>query len=346
MKRPSLTGSASSRSSSPPSAPPSAAAPLKRTACGGRSATPCRWPSRTTEAVWRVSVAPTKAPRSSRPCADALAARWFYDWGGGLVWIAVPADGDAGASVVRAAVAAGARPCDAGARAGRSARRRRRVRAVSQPLMRLSRGIKEASILPASSSPAACTPEFGGIRCRRISRPEQLADPHMQSSESIVRSLRALRLLHGDVPDLCAARRRARQPARPHLPDQGHAGDRQARRRRRCVKHIDRCLSCLVLHDDLSVAACTTCISSIMRARYIEETYRRSWHDRLLRAVLRRASCPIRGAFAQRSPLARLGAAAGAAAAATAARRTASCAPCSICAPRAARYRRSPAPPA
>ena len=40
--------------------------------------------------------------------------------------------------------------------------------------------------------------------------------------------LRALRLLHRDLPDLCAARRRARFAARAHLPDQGHAGARPA----------------------------------------------------------------------------------------------------------------------
>ncbi|MCC2650924.1 MAG: 2-hydroxy-acid oxidase, partial [Microvirga sp.] len=28
---------------------------------------------------------------------------WFYDWGGGLVWISTPVDGDAGASVLREA---------------------------------------------------------------------------------------------------------------------------------------------------------------------------------------------------------------------------------------------------
>ena len=33
--------------------------------------------------------------------------------------------------------------------------------------------------------------------------------------------LRALRLLHRHLPDLRAAGRRARQPARPHLPDEG-----------------------------------------------------------------------------------------------------------------------------
>jgi glycolate oxidase FAD binding subunit len=35
-----------------------------------------------------------------------LDARWFYDWGGGLVWLSCDAAGDAGASAVRAAVRA------------------------------------------------------------------------------------------------------------------------------------------------------------------------------------------------------------------------------------------------
>ncbi len=64
--------------------------------------------------------------------------------------------------------------------------------------------------------------------------------------------MRALRLLHGDMPDLCDARQRARQSARAHLPDQGHAGKRPSGR------HGDRhpCRSLPVvpgLHDDLPV---------------------------------------------------------------------------------------------
>ncbi len=64
--------------------------------------------------------------------------------------------------------------------------------------------------------------------------------------------LRALRLLHRHLPDLCDARRRARQPARAHLSDQGPAGDRpQADGRRRLA---DRPLPLLpLLHDDLPV---------------------------------------------------------------------------------------------
>jgi glycolate oxidase FAD binding subunit len=60
-------------------------------------------------AVWRLSVAPTEGPRAVAAIAAELpAADAFYDWGGGLVWLAVPSGGagDAGAAVVRAAVAA------------------------------------------------------------------------------------------------------------------------------------------------------------------------------------------------------------------------------------------------
>jgi glycolate oxidase iron-sulfur subunit len=51
------------------------------------------------------------------------------------------------------------------------------------------------------------------------------------------------------------------------------------------VRHVDRCLSCL--------ACMTTCPSGVNymhlvdhARRYIEDTYRRPWHDRLLRAML------------------------------------------------------------
>jgi glycolate oxidase iron-sulfur subunit len=53
------------------------------------------------------------------------------------------------------------------------------------------------------------------------------------------------------------------------------------------VRHVDRCLSCL--------SCMTTCPSGVNymhlvdhARRYIEQTYRRPWHDRLLRAVLAR----------------------------------------------------------
>ena len=54
-------------------------------------------------AVWRVSTVPTKGPDLVAQVAQTLDAQWFYDWGGGLVWISTPIDGDAGASVLREA---------------------------------------------------------------------------------------------------------------------------------------------------------------------------------------------------------------------------------------------------
>ncbi len=60
--------------------------------------------------IWRASVAPTRGPAvvAALGCDSRTArSRAFYDWSGGLVWIAVPA-GDAGpdgaAAVVRSAV--------------------------------------------------------------------------------------------------------------------------------------------------------------------------------------------------------------------------------------------------
>jgi glycolate oxidase FAD binding subunit len=57
-------------------------------------------------AIWRVSTAPTKGPDFAAQVAGSLDAQWFYDWGGGLLWISTPLDGDAGASVLREATKA------------------------------------------------------------------------------------------------------------------------------------------------------------------------------------------------------------------------------------------------
>ena len=58
----------------------------------------------TDRAVWRVSVAPSGGAEVAQTAARQHDARWFLDWGGGLVWLAVIEPGDAGAAVVRAAI--------------------------------------------------------------------------------------------------------------------------------------------------------------------------------------------------------------------------------------------------
>ncbi len=56
-------------------------------------------------AVWRVSVAPSKAAAAVARIRSTLDIRHFYDWGGGLVWIAAPASGDAGSAAIREGLA-------------------------------------------------------------------------------------------------------------------------------------------------------------------------------------------------------------------------------------------------
>jgi glycolate oxidase FAD binding subunit len=53
--------------------------------------------------LWRISTAPTRGHEISRMLSPA--AQMFYDWAGGLVWVAMPEADDAGASVIRRAVA-------------------------------------------------------------------------------------------------------------------------------------------------------------------------------------------------------------------------------------------------
>jgi glycolate oxidase FAD binding subunit len=55
--------------------------------------------------IWRISVKPTDGPVIADAVRRSFGARMLYDWGGGLVWIAGGEGHDAGAAVIRAAVA-------------------------------------------------------------------------------------------------------------------------------------------------------------------------------------------------------------------------------------------------
>jgi glycolate oxidase FAD binding subunit len=69
---------------------------------GIRDATPfCASP---VSAVWRISVAPTDGPDVVAAIARQRTCEAYYDWSGGLVWLATDAEGDAGTTTVRAAV--------------------------------------------------------------------------------------------------------------------------------------------------------------------------------------------------------------------------------------------------
>jgi glycolate oxidase FAD binding subunit len=58
----------------------------------------------TDRVVWRVSVAPSRGAGLGEAVMRQLDAAWFLDWGGGLLWLAVPPVGDGGASAIRGAI--------------------------------------------------------------------------------------------------------------------------------------------------------------------------------------------------------------------------------------------------
>ena len=53
--------------------------------------------------LWRLSVPPAGGPGAVAEVADAVETAAYFDWGGGLVWLAVDAVGDAAHEAVRAA---------------------------------------------------------------------------------------------------------------------------------------------------------------------------------------------------------------------------------------------------
>ena len=185
-------------------------------------------------------------------------AAWpgFLDWGGGLIWLAGPAD----------------EACGSGHTLWRRKSRRRSCHACWSRLIilksavlpvfhpqpaerfRLTQRIKEGFDPLRSAQSRSHVPGRSEPMETRFDL-VQLADPHVKEAERIHPNLRPLRLLPGDLSDLSAAGRRARQPARPDLHDQGHAGERVGPPIRTTVRHVDRCLSCL--------SCMTTCPSGV-----------------------------------------------------------------------------------
>jgi glycolate oxidase FAD binding subunit len=85
-------------------------------------------------AIWRISVAPSRGALLGVAIAQALAARWYLDWGGGLLWIAVAAGEDCGAALIRGALAEGGRGAEGHATLIAAPPGLRRAVAVFEPL--------------------------------------------------------------------------------------------------------------------------------------------------------------------------------------------------------------------
>ena len=56
--------------------------------------------------IWRISTAPARGAQIGRALGDKAGAEILYDWGGGLIWAALPRSDDARASLVHTTVAA------------------------------------------------------------------------------------------------------------------------------------------------------------------------------------------------------------------------------------------------
>ena len=99
------------------------------------------------KAVWRLSVPPTRGPAIVELLRGRLDFAHLYDWGGGLVWLATPAEGDAGAATIREALGPGGGHATL-LRASAELRRRTPVfQPLAPPLAALARRIK-ASLDP------------------------------------------------------------------------------------------------------------------------------------------------------------------------------------------------------
>jgi glycolate oxidase iron-sulfur subunit len=114
--------------------------------------------------------------------------------------------------------------------------------------------------------------------------PEQLRDPEIAASNQVLRTCVHCGLCTATCPTFLLLGDELDSPrGRIYLIKDMLENSRPATEE--VVRHVDRCLSCL--------ACMTTCPSGVHymhlmdHARsYIEQTYRRAWHDRALRAVL------------------------------------------------------------
>jgi glycolate oxidase FAD binding subunit len=57
--------------------------------------------------LWRISVPPSDGPKLIAALSSRLAFDHFYDWGGGLIWLALAAGSDPAAETIRAALPGG-----------------------------------------------------------------------------------------------------------------------------------------------------------------------------------------------------------------------------------------------
>jgi glycolate oxidase FAD binding subunit len=98
--------------------------------------------------IWRLSLPPAAGPSVMAVINDKLDVTYYYDWAGGLIWLAAPEDGDAGAAIIRDAIASIPDAVGGHATLIRAAETTREAVPVYQPqpaaLAALSKRVKES----------------------------------------------------------------------------------------------------------------------------------------------------------------------------------------------------------
>ena len=144
-------------------------------------------------AVWRVSVRPTDGPGLG---ARLRRREVVYDWAGGLLWVLAPEDFDLRAAMAGMAGHATLVRAGDGGQGALGA-----FHPEPAPVAALSAGCARASTRAASSTRGG----WRAVTMQTNFTPEQLRDPATARSNKILADLRALRLLHRDLPDLPGA---------------------------------------------------------------------------------------------------------------------------------------------
>ena len=229
--------------------------------------------------LWRVSTTPARGAEFAAKLPPG--AQWFYDWAGGLIWIALPPSHNAGAATIRRAAAIDRRPRHARSRARRHARVGRCVRAAAGRARRRQQA-RQGELR--SQGRAQSRPHVGGGVMQTNFSLAQLADPDIAVANEILRACVHCGFCQATCPTYVLLGDELDSPrGRIYLIKEMLEHDRAATEE--VVTHIDRCLSCL--------ACMTTCPSGVHymhlvdHARaHIEETYSGRLLDRLMRLFL------------------------------------------------------------
>ena len=229
--------------------------------------------------VWRLCPTPSAAPALTAAIrANFASADGFYDWGGGLVWLASTPPRPA-PTPARPSSARRCKPLGGHATLVVASAAMRESVAVFEPEAPRSGGVEparssRASIPPASSIPAGCA---RGREMQTHFTLAQLADSDIREADKILRACVHCGFCTATCPTYVLLGDELDGPrGRIYLIKDMLENDRPADAE--TVKHIDRCLSCL--------SCMTTCPSGVNYMHLVDHA--RHQH----RTDLSRARCP------------------------------------------------------